>query len=109
MGGNPVGLVKHLDRAWQRPAPGPVIETHHVAGRNQRLDTFHDPVMISSIHAVKENFAAMVVWSICIFVLVALGFAAGAAGFIIIMPLLSYASWHGYIAVIKTKTPRGYE
>ena len=65
--------------------------------------------VVSSIHAVKENFAAMVVWSICIFVLVALGFAAGAAGFIIIMPLLSYASWHGYIAVIKTKKPRGYE
>ena len=65
--------------------------------------------VVSSIHAVKENFAAMLVWSICIFVLVALGFAAGAAGFIIIMPLLSYASWHGYIAVIKTKKERGYE
>lgn len=65
--------------------------------------------VISSIHAVKENFVAMVVWSICIFCLVALGFVTGAAGFIVIMPLLSYASWHAYIAIIKTKKPRGYE
>ena len=24
----------------------------------------------------------------------------GATGFIVIMPLLSYASWHGYIAIL---------
>lgn len=65
--------------------------------------------VISSMNAVKTNFAAMVVWSICIFVLVAVGFVTGATGFIVIMPLLSYASWHAYIAVIKTKKPRGYE
>ena len=65
--------------------------------------------VISSMNAVKTNFAAMVVWSICIFLLVAVGFATGATGFIVIMPLLSYASWHAYIAVIKTKKPRGYE
>lgn len=65
--------------------------------------------VVSSINAVKENFTAMLVWSACIFVLVVLGFAAGAAGFIVIMPLLSYASWHAYIAVIKTKKERGYE
>lgn len=65
--------------------------------------------VMSSMNAVKTNFAAMVVWSVCIFVLVALGFVTGAAGFIVIMPLLSYASWHAYIAIIKTKKPRGYE
>ncbi|KKL12162.1 hypothetical protein LCGC14_2538510, partial [marine sediment metagenome] len=62
-----------------------------------------------SMHAVRVNFAAMVVWAICIFVLVAIGFITGATGFIVIMPLLSYASWHGYIAVIKTKKAREYE
>jgi len=65
--------------------------------------------VMSSMNAVKTNFTAMVVWSGCIFILVALGFATGAAGFIVIMPLLSYASWHAYIAIIKTKKPRGYE
>ena len=65
--------------------------------------------IVSSINAVKNNFAPMVVWSICIFLMVALGFVTGAVGFIVIMPLLSYASWHAYIAVIKTKKARKYE
>ncbi|WP_372761435.1 DUF2189 domain-containing protein [Pseudoalteromonas sp.] len=65
--------------------------------------------VVSSFNAVRVNFLAMVVWSACIFILVALGFALGATGFIVIMPLLSYASWHAYIAVIKTKKPREYE
>jgi uncharacterized membrane protein len=42
-------------------------------------------------------------------VFVALGFVTGGTGFIVLMPLLSYASWHGYIAIIKTKKSRGYE
>lgn len=65
--------------------------------------------VISSINAVKENVPAMIVWALCIVTFVAIGFLTGATGFIIIMPLLSYASWHGYIAIIKHKGPRGYE
>ncbi|MFC0119517.1 DUF2189 domain-containing protein [Pseudoalteromonas xiamenensis] len=65
--------------------------------------------VVSSLHAVRTNVPAMVVWCATISVLVLLGFLTGAAGFIIIMPLLSYASWHGYIAIIKTKKPRHYE
>ena len=65
--------------------------------------------VVSSINAVKENIAAMIVWAGSIVMLVALGFATGATGFVVLMPLLSYASWHGYIAIIKHKAPRGYE
>ncbi|TMO61009.1 DUF2189 domain-containing protein [Pseudoalteromonas aurantia] len=65
--------------------------------------------VVSSIHAVKTNAHAMFVWGVLIVGLVIIGFATGAAGFIVIMPLLSYASWHGYIAIIKTKKARGYE
>ncbi|KZN46193.1 DUF2189 domain-containing protein [Pseudoalteromonas luteoviolacea] len=65
--------------------------------------------VVSSIHAVGTNVPAMIVWGLTIVTLVVIGFLTGAAGFIIIMPLLSYASWHGYIAIIKTKKPRGYE
>ncbi|KTF15636.1 DUF2189 domain-containing protein [Pseudoalteromonas sp. H105] len=65
--------------------------------------------VMSSMNAVKHNFAAMIVWAVCIFVFVALGFVTGGTGFIVLMPLLSYASWHGYIAIIKTKKSRGYE
>ncbi|KZN44137.1 DUF2189 domain-containing protein [Pseudoalteromonas luteoviolacea] len=65
--------------------------------------------VVSSVNAVKTNASAMFVWGATIVTLVIIGFLTGAAGFIIIMPLLAYASWHGYIAIIKTKKPRGYE
>ena len=65
--------------------------------------------VISSMNAVKTNVGAMIVWAALIIFMVFLGFVTGTAGFIVIMPLLSYASWHAYIAVIKTKKPRGYE
>jgi uncharacterized membrane protein len=58
---------------------------------------------------VKENIGAMLVWASCIVFLVLLGFITGALGFLIIMPILSFASWHGYIAIIKHKTDRGFE
>ncbi|TMP39491.1 DUF2189 domain-containing protein [Pseudoalteromonas rubra] len=65
--------------------------------------------VVSSIHAVRSNAAAMIVWGATIGILVIVGFLTGTAGFIVIMPLLAYASWHGYIATIKTKKPRKYE
>lgn len=65
--------------------------------------------VISSINAVKQNAAAMCVWAVLIIAFVLIGFLTGTAGFIVIMPLLSYASWHAYIAVIKTKKERNYE
>ncbi|MFY8275244.1 DUF2189 domain-containing protein [Pseudoalteromonas sp. SSDWG2] len=65
--------------------------------------------VVTSMHAVRNNIGAMIVWCACIVTLVLVGFATGTAGFIVIMPLLSYASWHGYIATIKTKRPRKYE
>jgi uncharacterized membrane protein len=73
----------------------------------RRIDVM--TAVFTSINAVKNNVGAMLVWAFCIMFLVALGFVTGATGFIVIMPLLSYASWHGYIATIKHKTPRGYE
>lgn len=70
-----------------------------------------DPMtaIATSFHAVKQNKLPMLVWASIIGVLVTLGFATSAIGFIVIMPLLSFASWHAYIAVIKTKRVRNYE
>jgi len=65
--------------------------------------------VMSSCNAVKENIGAMIVWALCIMFFVVLGFITGAIGFLIIMPLLSFASWHGYIAIINHKTDRGFE
>ena len=63
----------------------------------------------TSINAVTNNIGAMIVWAGLIITGVVIGFATFAAGFVIIMPILSYASWHAYIAVIKTKKQRNYE
>ncbi|WP_210394635.1 DUF2189 domain-containing protein [Motiliproteus sediminis] len=63
----------------------------------------------SSIHAVRENLAAMTVWAGLILACVMFGFATSAIGFIVVMPLLSFASWHAYIAVIATRRERHYE
>jgi uncharacterized membrane protein len=65
--------------------------------------------IFTSTKAVMNNFSAMLVWGVILISLVFLGFLTSALGFIIIMPVLSFASWHAYIAVIKTKKKRSYE
>ncbi|WP_448548037.1 DUF2189 domain-containing protein [Thalassotalea fusca] len=63
----------------------------------------------TSIKAVNTNIGPMVLWGIIVLAGVAIGFATFAVGFILIMPILSFASWHAYIAVIKTKRERKFE
>lgn len=65
--------------------------------------------IFTSVNAVRRNIPAMIVWAGIIVTCVLLGFLTGAIGFIVIMPILSFASWHAYIAVIKTKSKRHYE
>ena len=65
--------------------------------------------IFTSIKAVNNNVGAMMVWGTILIAGVAIGFATFSLGFILIMPILSYASWHGYIAVIKTKRKRKFE
>jgi uncharacterized membrane protein len=64
--------------------------------------------VFTSANAVKNNLFVMCIWGAIIIVAVAIGFATSAVGFIIIMPLLSFASWHAYIATIKTKKQRAF-
>lgn len=63
----------------------------------------------TSYNAVRKNLSTMIVWAALIIISVLIGFATSAVGFIFIMPILSFASWHGYIATIKTTRPRTYE
>lgn len=65
--------------------------------------------VVSSVNAVRNNAAPMLFWAACVFSLVVIGFLFQAVAFLILMPILSYASWHGYIAVIKTKRGRKFE
>jgi len=65
--------------------------------------------IFTSTKAVSNNFSVMLVWGAILIGLVFIGFLTSAVGFIVIMPILSFASWHAYIAVIKTKMIRAYE
>jgi uncharacterized membrane protein len=64
---------------------------------------------MTSIKAVNKNIFTMFVWSAIIFTLIALSILTLGFGFILTMPILAFASWHAYIAVIKTKRHRDYE
>jgi uncharacterized membrane protein len=65
--------------------------------------------VITSIKAVNKNAFTMFVWALIIVAMVAFSVLTFGFGFIITMPLLAFASWHAYIAVIKTKRHRDYE
>ena len=73
----------------------------------RRLDMM--TAIATSVNAVQTNIKAMVFWAALVFALIIIGFLTQAIAFIIIMPILSFASWHGYIAIIKTKAPRSFE
>lgn len=59
--------------------------------------------VLSSVHAVLRNKAALAVWASCIVVLTALGFATAYLGFIWLMPWLAYSAWHAYRATLVTE------
>jgi uncharacterized membrane protein len=63
----------------------------------------------TSVKAVNDNAVTMLIWALIIAALVAVSIFTLGFGFIITMPILALASWHAYIAVIKTKRKRGYE
>jgi len=51
---------------------------------------------ISSINAVLRNKAVMLFWSMIIVILTGIGILTAFLGFLVIVPLLGYATWHGY-------------
>ena len=51
---------------------------------------------VSSIHAVLRNKSSMLLWGLLIAALTLIGFVTAFLVLIIIMPVLAYASWHGY-------------
>lgn len=56
--------------------------------------------VVTSINAVLRNKSAMVVWALVIVAGVGLGFATGFLGLVVTVPLLGYATWHGYLDTI---------
>ncbi len=55
---------------------------------------------VTSINAVLRNKRAMLVWIGLIVSLTGLGFATAGFGLILVIPLLAYATYHGYVATI---------
>ncbi|MDT0594316.1 DUF2189 domain-containing protein [Glaciecola petra] len=64
--------------------------------------------VLSSMNAVWKNKEAMFVWACVILISILLGFFTAFIAFIFIMPVLGYATWHGYIQTIKTKRARKF-
>lgn len=63
--------------------------------------------VVTSINAVLRNKPAMFVWVLCIVGLLAVGVATAFIGFLVVIPLLGFATWHGYQETIDaTSFPR---
>jgi uncharacterized membrane protein len=66
--------------------------------------------VVTSINAVLRNKPAMLVWVVCIVGLLVLGAVTAFIGFIVVIPLLGYATWHGYLETIDASAfPRHAE
>jgi uncharacterized membrane protein len=57
--------------------------------------------MQKSVHAVTSNPAAMIVWAASIVTLTAIGIATAFVGLAVIFPILGYATWHSYRALVR--------
>lgn len=56
--------------------------------------------IVTSINAVLRNKVAMLVWLAVIMAGLALGFATAFVGLIVILPVIGFAAWHGYLETI---------
>lgn len=74
------------------------------------LDQDADAMMAisTSLHAVWKNKGVLTVWTFYILVLTAVGLATALIGFVVIMPVLGYATWHAYRETILTKRSEKY-
>lgn len=52
--------------------------------------------VITSVNAVLRNKKPMLLWAMIIVLTVLLGFATGLLGFVILLPIIGHATWHGY-------------
>jgi uncharacterized membrane protein len=65
--------------------------------------------MLTSMNAVWSNKGPMFFWASLILLSVFIGFVTFFVAFLVIMPIIGYASWHGYIETIEVKRKRTYE
>lgn len=56
---------------------------------------------LSSLGAVMNNMWVCALWAFMIFALILFGFATAFFGLIVVLPVIGYATWHGYEDVIE--------
>ena len=56
--------------------------------------------IVTSVNAVLRNKRAMIVWLTLVVLLLLLGVVTAFVGLIIIIPVIGYAAWHGYLETI---------
>ena len=59
--------------------------------------------IVSSVNAVLRNKGAMIVWLSIIIVALVLGVLTAFVGLIVIIPVIGYATWHGYEETIDAR------
>lgn len=75
---------------------------------DRRCDTV--TAVVTSINATLRNKPAMLFWAFCIGIYVMVGIATAYIGFIVLLPLLGHAAWHGYKQTIDASAwPRRLE
>jgi len=56
---------------------------------------------LSSLSAVMNNMGVCTLWALLIFSLTLFGFATAFLGLIVVLPIIAYATWHGYEDVFQ--------
>lgn len=74
-----------------------VFSLPFIANRNVDVIT----AVVSSVNAVLRNRWTMALWAVLVAALTAIGFLTAMLGFIVIIPWLGYATWHGYRAALR--------
>lgn len=59
--------------------------------------------VLTSVNAVMQNKGPMLVWAIMIVISVVLCFLTAFLGMMILMPVIGYATWHGYKQTIESE------
>jgi len=66
--------------------------------------------IVTSVNAVLRNKRAMIIWLFLVVLLLIVGVVTAFVGLIIIVPVIGYAAWHGYLETIDARAfPRHSE
>lgn len=69
---------------------------------DHKIDPFN--AAFASWRAVGENAATMALWALLLALLTGLGLLTFGLGFIVLMPWMANASWHGYRDILRLQS-----